>query len=75
MLRRATGFFREFDHPTEGRVRDTRSPFRLHGERSEVPDRPAPRTGADGLAILTEVGFTAEDVAALVAGDVIRLGA
>jgi crotonobetainyl-CoA:carnitine CoA-transferase CaiB-like acyl-CoA transferase len=71
----ATGFFREFDHPTEGRLRDARSPFRLHGEERELPDRPAPCTGADGQAILTEVGFTAEDVSALVSSDVIRLGA
>ena len=71
----ATGIFREFDHPTEGRLRDARSPFRLHGEQGELPDRPAPCTGADGQAILTEVGFTAEDVAALISSDVIRLGA
>jgi len=58
---RATGFFREYDHPTEGRMRDARSPFRLHGA-PEQADRPTPRTGADGREILASIGYSAAEI-------------
>ena len=65
----ATGFFREYDHPSEGRLRDARSPFRLHGGDAtlEHDDRPVARTGADGHAILRECGYDETGIAALVA--------
>jgi crotonobetainyl-CoA:carnitine CoA-transferase CaiB-like acyl-CoA transferase len=63
---RATNFFREYDHPTEGRLRDTRSPFRLH-EEAERDDRPAPRTGAQSREILRECGYDDAEIDRLVA--------
>ena len=63
---RATGFFREYDHPTEGRLRDARSPFRLHDE-PECEDRPAPPIGAQGREILVECGYGDEEIDGLVA--------
>jgi crotonobetainyl-CoA:carnitine CoA-transferase CaiB-like acyl-CoA transferase len=68
----ATNFFREFDHPTEGRMRDARSPFRLHGS-SDAPDRPAPRIGADTREILAGLGFDAAEIEQLASAAVIRL--
>ncbi|HEX5649319.1 MAG TPA: CoA transferase [Steroidobacteraceae bacterium] len=67
---RATGFFREYDHPTEGRLRDTRSPFRLH-EEAERDDRPAPRTGAQSREILRECGYDDAEIDRLVATSIV----
>ena len=66
----ATGFFREFEHPTEGRLRDARSPFRVHGA-PELPDRPAPRLGADAREVLAGLGFSAAEIGQLVAQSVL----
>lgn len=70
---RQTGFFREYDHPTEGRMRDARSPFRLHGH-PERPDRPTPRTGADGREILASVGYDEDEIERFAARGLIALG-
>jgi crotonobetainyl-CoA:carnitine CoA-transferase CaiB-like acyl-CoA transferase len=69
----ATGFFQEYDHPTEGRMRAPRPPFRWHGG-PEVPDRPAPRPGIDGRAVLREAGIADGAIEELVAAGVLRLG-
>jgi crotonobetainyl-CoA:carnitine CoA-transferase CaiB-like acyl-CoA transferase len=53
----ATGFFREYEHPTEGALRDARSPFRLHESQQDVDDRPAPRLGAQSREVLRECGY------------------
>jgi crotonobetainyl-CoA:carnitine CoA-transferase CaiB-like acyl-CoA transferase len=53
---RATGFFRDYEHPTEGALRDARSPFRLH-DAEENDDRPAPRAGAQSREVLRECGY------------------
>jgi crotonobetainyl-CoA:carnitine CoA-transferase CaiB-like acyl-CoA transferase len=66
----ATQFFREFDHPTEGRMRGTRSPFRWHGGE-ERDDRPAPGPGTDGRDVLREAGLTDGEIDALHAEGVI----
>ena len=71
---RATGFFREYDHPTEGRMRDARSPFRLHGA-PEQADRPTPRTGADGREILASVGYSDAEIERFAATGLVALTA
>ncbi|HET7204203.1 MAG TPA: CoA transferase [Steroidobacteraceae bacterium] len=63
---RATGFFYEYDHPTEGRLRDARSPFRLYDE-AECDDRPASRIGADSREILLECGYGEQEIDRLAA--------
>jgi crotonobetainyl-CoA:carnitine CoA-transferase CaiB-like acyl-CoA transferase len=70
----ASGFFQEYDHPTEGRLRSPRSPFRWHGS-TEAADRPAPRPGADSRAILRETGMNDTEIDRLVAEGVIRIDA
>jgi crotonobetainyl-CoA:carnitine CoA-transferase CaiB-like acyl-CoA transferase len=71
----ATGFFREYDHPTEGRLRDARSPFRLHEAGGEANDRPVPALGADGEELLASLGFTGDEIERLAAAGVVRLAA
>jgi crotonobetainyl-CoA:carnitine CoA-transferase CaiB-like acyl-CoA transferase len=66
----ATGFFQEYDHPTEGRLRAPRSPFRWHGG-TEAADRHAPRPGGDSRSVLTEAGFAGEEIDRLAADGVI----
>lgn len=68
----ATGFFREYDHPTEGRLRSTRSPFRLHAGGTEAPDRPAPALGADGRDVLAGLGYDATEIDRLLDAGVVR---
>jgi crotonobetainyl-CoA:carnitine CoA-transferase CaiB-like acyl-CoA transferase len=70
----ATGFFQEYDHPTEGRLRQARSPFRLHGETArERPDRPPPRLGADGREVLASLGYGDAEIEELVATGAVSL--
>ena len=68
----ATGFFVEYDHPTEGRLRAPRAPFRWHGGQ-ELPDRPAPRPGYDGRTVLNEAGLADAAIDELVTGGVLRI--
>ncbi len=50
------GFFREVDHPVEGRIVDMRFPNRFSaGGRDDYI--PAPRKGGDSVAILREIGY------------------
>jgi crotonobetainyl-CoA:carnitine CoA-transferase CaiB-like acyl-CoA transferase len=68
----ATRFFQEFDHPTEGRLRAPRPPFRWHGAgASSAPDRPVPRPGADTRTILAEAGYDDAAIDALIAASVV----
>ncbi|MGB7741067.1 MAG: CoA transferase [Steroidobacteraceae bacterium] len=68
----ATGFFHEYDHPTEGRLRAPRTPFRWHGG-AEAADRHVPRPGADSRTVLTEAGFEGAEIDRLEADGVIRV--
>jgi crotonobetainyl-CoA:carnitine CoA-transferase CaiB-like acyl-CoA transferase len=70
----ATGFFHEYDHPTEGRLRGARAPFRWQGN-AEAADLPAPRPGADSRTVLRETGMTDAEIDRLAAAGVIRIDA
>ncbi len=61
---KATGFFAEREHPTEGRIRVTASPFEFSGTPTSFR-RHAPLLGADGPEVLREAGFAAGDIEAL----------
>ena len=71
---RAAGFFQEFDHPTEGRLRSTRTPFSTDG-RAVASDRPAPRLGRDTFEILLEAGIDRTRIEQLVASGIIGVAA
>lgn len=62
----ATGFVRTVDHPSEGRLRATGRPTRWHGLGDWDP-APAPRLGQHSTEVLRELGFTATDIAGMLA--------
>jgi crotonobetainyl-CoA:carnitine CoA-transferase CaiB-like acyl-CoA transferase len=64
---RATGFFEESDHPTEGKLLVTRGPKNW----SKTPPairRHAPRLGENTIEILTEIGYSAQDARKIAGG-------
>jgi len=68
---KATGFFTTREHPSEGMIRTTASPF----EFSRTPtsyQRHAPQLGADGAGVLAEAGFTEGEIAALSASGALK---
>jgi crotonobetainyl-CoA:carnitine CoA-transferase CaiB-like acyl-CoA transferase len=59
------GFFREVDHPVEGRMIDMAFPNRFSaGGRDDY--RPAPRLGGDSAAILRDIGYGDGEIADMV---------
>lgn len=65
----ATGFFKERDHPTEGRILETDVPIQF----SETPGaigRPAPVLGQDSVDLLTSIGFGEDEIAQAVSDGV-----
>ena len=68
---RDVNFFAATEHPTQGRIRATRSPFWVQGVGTQ-PDNPAPELGGDSRAVLSEAGFTAEQIEKLVALGVVK---
>jgi crotonobetainyl-CoA:carnitine CoA-transferase CaiB-like acyl-CoA transferase len=68
---RDVSFFAESEHPTQGRIRFARSPFRVEGVDA-APDHPAPELGEHTRALLTEAGLTAEQIEKLLALGVIN---
>lgn len=63
---KAVDFFAEVDHPTEGRIRSMAIPAKFSRSAAE-PTRLAPRQGEQGAEILTEAGYSADKIAALIA--------
>lgn len=62
----AVGFYHEFDHPTEGRLRQMRSPLRFSD--TTLPEPGAPQLlGESGPGFLRELGYSDEEIDALLA--------
>ncbi len=59
----AVGFFREFDHPTEGKIRDMAVPTEWSETQPEI-SRHAPRLGEHSREILKESGYSSEMIEA-----------
>lgn len=68
----ATGFFKTYDHPTEGRLRTTDVPVRMSVTPGEAVRRPPPRLGGDTRSVLAEAGFTTVEIDALLASGAAR---
>jgi len=60
----ATGFWKEVDHPTEGKLRMPDIPPRFSKTKPEVT-RLQPRLGEHSVEILREAGFTAAEIDAM----------
>jgi crotonobetainyl-CoA:carnitine CoA-transferase CaiB-like acyl-CoA transferase len=58
---RAAGFFQPIDHPTEGRLLTMRLATSWSRTPADITHLP-PRKGEDGVTILREAGFSAEDI-------------
>jgi crotonobetainyl-CoA:carnitine CoA-transferase CaiB-like acyl-CoA transferase len=54
----------DFQHPEHGKIRGVASPVRLAG-REPLPTRAAPRLGEDTDALLRELGYARNAIAAL----------
>ena len=63
---RATGFFEEYDHPTEGNLLMIRGPKNWSKAPPRVR-RPAPFLGENTVEVLTEIGYP-EEAARNIAG-------
>ena len=65
--------FREYEHPTEGRMRSVRTPMRVI-ESEETVDMPAPNIGRDTRTILIEAGYSNDEINILAEREIIRIG-
>jgi len=61
----ATGFIREIDHPSEGRIRTTAPLGQYQGTPTSLR-RPAPRLGEHSREVLAEAGYDATRIDALI---------
>jgi crotonobetainyl-CoA:carnitine CoA-transferase CaiB-like acyl-CoA transferase len=68
----AVGLFQDYDHPTEGRMRQVRSPFRV-APLAAKPDGAAPRVGNSTAALLEETGYSAAEIDRLIAKRIVRI--
>ena len=71
---KATGYWEEIDHPTEGRLRSPGIAPRFSRTPPEVR-LPQPNLGEHSVEILSEAGFSDSEIAALVDSGVTRDGA
>jgi len=71
----ATGFFKLYDHPTEGRIRTTEAPLKFKKTPGQAVRVPPPGLGQDTMAILEEAGISSENASALIASGAARKGA
>lgn len=65
------GTFVEYDHPTEGRVKTPGFPIRFSRTPSEVRHG-APRVGEHTRSLLTEAGYSAAEIDAMIASGAIH---
>jgi crotonobetainyl-CoA:carnitine CoA-transferase CaiB-like acyl-CoA transferase len=67
----ARGFFETVDHPVNGAARHSAIPMRLSDGPQRYHRRPAPLLGQHNHEVLTELGLSSDEIAALAAEGVI----
>jgi len=65
--------FQEVEHPSEGKIRITKPSTRFATTPANIR-RQAPRLGEHTREILTELGFGAEEIAAMVRAGRVKTG-
>ena len=65
------GFFRNVDHPSEGRLRMMDVPSAWSATPPEL-NRPAPRLGEHSVEVLREAGFSAAEIERMLASGAVR---
>jgi crotonobetainyl-CoA:carnitine CoA-transferase CaiB-like acyl-CoA transferase len=60
----ATGFWQEFDHPSEGRLRCSKPPMNFSITPASIR-RMAPRLGEHSIEVLREAGISQETIEAM----------
>lgn len=68
----ASGFWQEFEHPTEGRIRMSSPPANFSRTPASIRHLP-PRLGEQGEAILREAGYSEQQIAQLAESGALRL--
>lgn len=63
---KAVDLFREYEHPTEGRLREIRSAMQVT-DVEQLSDLPPPRIGEHSVSILDQLGYSEEDIQRMVA--------
>ena len=63
----AVGLLQEADHPTEGRYRYVRNPVKMQSLGEGELRRHPPRLGADTADVLAEIGYSEDQIEAIVA--------
>ena len=66
-----TGFFREYDHPSEGRIRTPAPPLRFSDSPATIR-KGAPRLGEDSRTVLAEAGYSHAEIAGLIDSGAVR---
>ena len=68
----ASGFWHFVEHPTEGRLRLCDPPIRFSNTPSTIRQLP-PLLGEHSVAVLTEAGYSHDEIAAMIAAGVTKL--
>jgi crotonobetainyl-CoA:carnitine CoA-transferase CaiB-like acyl-CoA transferase len=68
----AIGFFKTVEHPVEGRIRQMQVPSTWSATQPEAGG-PAPTLGEHGREILSDAGFSADEIARLGEGNAVYL--
>ncbi len=69
---KSVGFFAERDHPSEGRIRETRPPTKFSKTPATL-GKPAPRYGEHTREILGQAGYAAREIETLVKDGVVKV--
>jgi len=69
----ATGFWKEYDHPSEGRIRMPDIPPRYSRSKPEIR-RLQPRLGEHSTEVLAEAGYSKSEIEAMVTSGATRDG-